>query len=282
MSMVGNIAETFVEEYIIKKEIPYKKNIELQDNKHTIAEFDVIYPDVIIEIKGGESYDMSCKSSLMKTIKQFHRIKKLIPTNYKFYHFFAIKLPSDVYEFFTNEGFNIIYNLDDIEYNQSEYVYYTRDTAIIRLLGSLDDIQLHHAVEKYQFIVVPKYIYMRAVVGMKEENLAKLNQFQFRFTNDEPEKYIYLTIKKLSPNKEQLFNIFYEQIFPSTSLFNYSDQMILVDDITTLCHKCYEIKYDECVENNICSKCSGKKNKKRKPDMMIPIKSSKLKKMRFE
>lgn len=277
----GIVAETFVKEYNYRNGHIFKQNIILKDELRTIAEIDFIQPNLVIEVKGGESYDISYKGGLAKVITQFHRLKNITPTHFKIYHFFTNKLNDDVHKYFVDHGMTIIYNLDDILYDQSNYVYYTRDTTIIRILGSLDDENLNIAKQKYSVIVVPKYIYLRAVASMTNEQLNKLNQFDFHFTNDEPEKYIYLTTKKLSADKEQLFNIFYEQIKPPKNKITYSDQMLLVDEVTSMCKKCNEIKYDECIENDVCSKCTGRKNNKRKPDYMIPIKSPKLKKMRL-
>ncbi|ARF12045.1 hypothetical protein Klosneuvirus_3_180 [Klosneuvirus KNV1] len=282
MSTEGVVAETIVREYNIARRRVFKQNVILKDDTRTIAEFDFIQPNLVIEVKGGESYDMKAKHSLLKVIKQFHRMKNIIPDHFKIYHFFAKKLNDQVHEYFVNHGLIIIYNLDEIAYDHSSYVYYTRDTSVIRLLGSFDEDNYRIVRERYSLIWVPKYIYLRAVVSMSNEHLNRLNQFDFHFTNDEPEKYIYLTLRRLSPDKEQLYNIFYEQLISPKEGFQYVDKMLLIDTITTICKKCKEIKYDECIDCDICSKCSGKKNNKRKPDSMLPIKSSKLKKMRFE
>ena len=282
MSTEGVVAETIVREYNIARRRVFKQNVILKDDTRTIAEFDFIQPNLVIEVKGGESYDMKAKHSLLKVIKQFHRMKNIIPDHFKIYHFFAKKLNDQVHEYFVNHGLIIIYNLDEIAYDHSSYVYYTRDTSVIRLLGSFDEDNYRIVRERYSLIWVPKYIYLRAVVSMSNEHLNRLNQFDFHFTNDEPEKYIYLTLRRLSPDKEQLYNIFYEQLISPKEGFQYVDKMLLIDTITTICKKCKEIKYDECIDCDICRKCSGKKNNKRKPDSMLPIKSSKLKKMRFE
>jgi len=281
MSTVGTVAETIVREYNIAKRRIFKQNVILKDDTKTIAEIDFIQPNLVIEVKGGDSYDMKAKHSLLKVIKQFNRLKSITPDHFKIYHFFAKKLNDDVYRYFVNHGLVIIYNLDEIAYDHSNYVYYTRDTSVIRLLGLLDEDNFRIVRERYPLIWVPKYIYLRAVVSMTNEHLNRLNQFDFHFTNDEPEKYIYLTLRRLSPDKEQLYNIFYEQLTSPKDGFHYIDKMLLVDTITAVCKKCNEIKYDECIDRDICSKCSGKKNNKRKPDSMLPIKSSKLKKMRL-
>ncbi|QKF94474.1 hypothetical protein QKU48_gp1016 [Fadolivirus algeromassiliense] len=270
-------AEQMVEDHLNLRRIPYKRNVIIRDKKLTVAEYDFIIPNAVIEVKSG-SFDLNFKKGIDKLITQLERILRFIPKHFTLYYFFVNQLNDEVYDLLSTYNIKIMYDLNDLEYDMTGYTYYTRDTAVVRSLVNLDNSKFSSFNKDHNILTIPKYIYYRAVASMSDIELYKLNKINLYFTNDEPEKYIYLTGRKLSPNKESLWNIFYEYV-PYTKP-DYASRMLLFNLITDICQKCNEIKYDECIENNVCSKCTGFKNKKRKPDIMLPIESTK-KKMRL-
>ena len=266
--------EQIVENYLICNHIPYKKNVIFKNKKITSAEFDFIIPNAVIEVKGG-IFNSEYSQGLEKLFIQLIRIKSYIPSHFKIYYFFRKCLPNDVYDLLVKNGAIVLYDLKNLiyDYNNSDYVFYTCDTAVLRSMASVYNTEFELIKQLYNPIVVPVYIYMRAIANIADEELARLNQIQFKFIEDTapPQKYIYLTIKNLSYSKN--WNIFYVQ-FPYYVLKD-TQKMLLIDGITITCSKCKNIKFEESVEDNICSKCVGYRNKKRKPEVMLPIKSLK-------
>lgn len=276
-------AENFVENYLIHNHIPYKRNMKLKNNAHqTIAEFDFIIPNAIIEVKSGCFKISEHNKAVNKLLIQLRRIRNNIPNNYKIY-LFSVKILSDDVINLIKECHNdviIIYDLKKLEINN--YPYATRDTGVLRSFVSEYNDKYNYYKSLYDPLYVPKSIYNRVIIGMTNNQLMRLNDMNIYIVNEIPNDCVYISGRKLNNlDGDKLFKVFNE-IIPYYDII-YAPIMLIINGVSEWCCKCDKIKYLECFDNNICTICLGNgssSRNKRKRELdpnMIPINTKKQK-----
>lgn len=260
--------ENQVQEFLISHSIPHKKNVKIRRNKMTVAEFDLIIPGAIIEVKSGifNSKYMDT-GSIEKLCQQIIRQRKYMPPHFKLYIYVIQQLDDKTIEIIQeiDNDVIIIYDLNEIRYDKYEYA--TKDTGVIRAIASNENNNIDLMIQQFGEINIPSSIYKRSIVGMSDTDLSNLNRFKFHFTDELPERYIYITGRDLGTYAESsLWNVFYLKV--PYYLLKHTSNLMYIDNITDWCKRCNQIKFIECIQNNICSWCSnGEVTKKRKREL---------------
>lgn len=257
--------------------------MKLKNNAYqTIAEFDFIIPNAIIEVKSGCFKISEHNKSVNKLLTQLRRIRNNIPLNYKIY-LFSVKILSDEVINLIKECHNdviIIYDLNKLEINN--YPYATRDTGVLRSLVSEYNDKYNYYKSLYDPLYVPKSIYNRVIIGMTNNQLMRLNDMNIYIVNEIPNECVYISGRKLNNlDGDKLFKIFNE-IIPYYDII-YAPIMLIINGVSEWCCRCDKVKYLECFDNNICTICLGNgssSRNKRKRELdpnMIPINTKKQK-----
>jgi len=270
-------AENSVEHHLIANKIPYKRNIIIKDKRNRmVLECDFVIPGAIIEVKGG-NFNNGYVTAGDKLYWQIKRYRKYIPDDYDLYIFFVHQPSIDIliYIYSADPKIKIIYDLNDIHY--TKYDFCTMDTGVIRSLSS--DEYDDNFRSFFTTITLPKSIYYRSIVGLTNSQLANLNKIDLHFSDQFPDRYIYITGRTL--NSYDVFNVFMWKI--QYMNLGRKHDLLLLDGTTEWCNLCNDVKYIECIENHMCAWCSnGIVKKKRKSDLnpfLIPINSAKRRKI---
>lgn len=272
--------EKIIQTKLDKKNIPYKRHVKLVgENNAIITEFDFIMPNAVIEAKGG-----LCSYSQNTFLKQLILHKSIIPEHFQMYYYFENIPKKYILDILDEHNVLPIYCIDDIQFNDDGYEYYTNDSSVIRMIGSLEKTNINNFINQFNILRTSKDIYYKGIVCLDDNCLDTLNKVNWIISNKTPEKYIKLQIKNKykgnfcqvydNKNKNDIWNKFTFCI-PYND-FKHCSELIFIDGITKECKRCYKIYY-KLFNHEICKRCFKNSNKRKfeyyeiKPNKKIKI-----------
>lgn len=237
----GVMTENDVEQFLLSKNIPYKRNIKLEEKNQTLCEFDFIIPNAIIEVKFRTQWHESDK----QIINQLKRFNKYLP-NYIIYLLIVGELNltrfqnilikhSDI------KNTHIVTNMDDIKCSPPEF--YIDNTHIVFSLVSFDNPDFDTLCKKFKYAYVKKDIYDYACAILTDKELERFNAYQFtRIDSDLIENCVSLkhafTTDKTFKNKDKLLNILEIEIKKFVLSSEQRTMQRYVEGYSVMCEKC--------------------------------------------
>ena len=131
----GLVKELHAEQYLIKCNVPYKKNQKLRIEKNMVAEFDFIIPGAVIEVKSGNPLNNNRDDISTSNEKQIKRFFTYIPKTYIVYIYVE---KSYISSFSTlcqkYDRLKVISDLSEITINENNIIHYCSNIHVLRRL----------------------------------------------------------------------------------------------------------------------------------------------------
>jgi hypothetical protein len=178
--------QQYVEHYFANQHVPYKENVKIHTMSSICAEFDLVLPGTLIEIKGGK-YQRIDNNYFQRLVQQLERLEKYTPKHINIWLYFHEKPQPEIIDMIKKCGrIKITDDLDNIHIDLSEYTLYTNRTGVLRSLSSLSNTNRHQINDWYGSITVDRTSYYKAIANMCREEMSMLNSIDMCFTDTKP------------------------------------------------------------------------------------------------
>lgn len=246
--------EDDVEKELIKLQIPYKKNIKIQQKNGTMCEFDFLIPNGIIEVKTRSLYDHH-EHDIIKVENQIERYKKIIKDfkldNFKIYFL----LPNSSKTF---SDIIMIKSCNEIPVHT--YKYFCDKATVIRSICSSNNLMydVHKQLFQNNFYT-PLSNYNQSICIMNDDEINKIDQLNPIFVDKLTGDYIQIVntnnhkynrkkwhINNLWDHNAVIDNLFHQFYYFIDKISLVGSEMSrspcrLIDGTTTRCKDCKSI-----------------------------------------
>jgi len=250
--ILGYEAEDHVEQYLIKHDIPYKRNVKVYKNKTQTHEIDFIIPGAIIEVK-HRILKKHCIYSIKSLLKQIARLKQLYKGIIYFYN------RSDEMDDYTRSTFNelgvvCIKDLDDIKYDT--YSYFTSETGIIKTMSSYLNNDYDAFVHKFKDnIYTTPNTYYRCIVIMTDDEIERLTKYNIKLVDSHKKLKNPVLINSRDNSFLHSFDIFNIRIKVLGLDNEVRNPTRLISGYTEICTECKELIIAKYVKDGVCKMC---------------------------
>jgi hypothetical protein len=251
-------------EYIIKNNIPYKKNTRININGISNAlKIDFIIPNAIIFVKDWKIHydEVFDQGFIDKHKKQLLKISEIITDNITIYFYNKTKVSDYIKECLTEiKGVTVIDNFNEIKYEKLNY--FVEDPAVIRSMVSSDNPEYNYVADRYKNkICTTQTTYNNAYVLLNDESSEKLKIFDYKIVDIKTmQKYTMLTKNgrygsriTLEKNKK-ISDLFFLTFEEPVNMYSLKSNMPTrhIEGITTICRVCNKIIFNTHMKNGMC------------------------------
>lgn len=250
----------YVEQYFTNKHVPFKGNVKIHTMSSICAEFDLVLPHTLIEIKGGK-YKQIDGIYLKKLVQQLERLEKYTPKHINIWLYFHEKQKPEIIDVIKRYGrIKVTDGLDNIHIDLSEYTLYTNVSGALRSLSSLLNTNRHQINEWYGPLTVDRTTYYKTIANMCREELSMLNSIDMCFTDTKPILSMSVILKNNQPTKycdlEHVGTLWrnFDIEIQSYSI-NVTTELMYISGITFQCKQCHRIFFEHYIVGDICKSC---------------------------